>query len=118
VLKPEEEHALKPGDSFRECVEDCPKMIVVRAGKFMMGSPVNEKGRSPNEGPQHLVTIASPFAVSVFDVRFADWDACASVGGCPREAGANDNGWGRVDRPVINVNWDDARAYVWRGSPG
>src|SRR5262245_60332904 len=111
VLKPQEERALKPSDSFKECVEDCPKMIVVRAGKFMMGSPVNEKGRSPNEGPQHLVTIASPFAVSVYDVRFADWDACVRVGGCPREGGANDNSWGRGDQPVINVNWDDAQAY-------
>jgi formylglycine-generating enzyme required for sulfatase activity len=87
-------------------------MIVVRAGKFMMGSPVNEKDRSSNEGPQHLVMIASPFAVSVYDVTFDDWDACVRVGGCPREGGANDNSWGRKNRPVINVNWDDAQAYV------
>ena len=45
-------------------------------------------------------------------MTFADWIACASVGVCPREGGANDNGWGRGDRPVINVNWDDAQAYV------
>jgi len=44
-------------------------MIVVPARKFMMGSPVNEKGRSPNEGSQHLITIASPFARSLFMVR-------------------------------------------------
>ena len=76
VLKPEEEGALKPGEPFRECEKDCPKMIVVRAGHFMMGSPVDEKGRWPNEGPQHRVTIASPFAVSLYDVTFDDWDAC------------------------------------------
>jgi formylglycine-generating enzyme required for sulfatase activity len=112
ALKPEKERALKPGESFRECEKDCPKMIVVPAGKFIMGSPVNEEGRRPNEGPQHLVTIARPFAVSMYDVTFADWDACVSVGGCPREGGANDNSWGRVDRPVINVHWDDAQVYV------
>ena len=112
VLKPEEERALKPGESFRECEKDCPKMIVVPAGEFMMGSPVDEKDRSPNEGPQHRVTIASPFAVSLYDVTFDDWDACVKVGGCPREGGANDNSWGRKNRPVINVNWDDAQAYV------
>ena len=61
-------------------------MIVVPAGKFMMGSPATEKGRYGNEGPQHQVTIARPFAVSKFDVTFADWDACVSVGGCPRKA--------------------------------
>src|SRR5262245_41142786 len=79
VLKPEEERALKPGESFRECEKDCPKMIVVPAGEFMMGSPVDEKGRWPNEGPQHRVTIASRFAVSVYDVTFDDWEACVGV---------------------------------------
>jgi formylglycine-generating enzyme required for sulfatase activity len=38
-------------------------MIVVPAGKFMMSSPENEPGRYPDEGPQHEVTIAKPFAV-------------------------------------------------------
>ena len=57
-------------------------MIVVPAGEFMMGSPATEKGRYDDEGPQHEVTIARPFAVSKFDVTFADWDACVSVGGC------------------------------------
>jgi formylglycine-generating enzyme required for sulfatase activity len=112
VLKPHDERALKPGEVFRECKKDCPKMIVVPAGKFMMGSPENEPNRDPNEGPQHLVTITRPFAVSIFDVTFDDWDACRKVGGCPREGGVNDHGWGRGDRPVINVNWDDAQAYV------
>ena len=67
-----------------ECAKDCPEMIVVPAGEFMMGSPATEKGRYANEGPQHMVTIAKPFAVSKFDVTFADWDACVAVGGCPR----------------------------------
>jgi len=112
VLKPEAERTLKPLARFHECLKDCPEMIVVPAGEFMMGSPVNEKGRSTNEGPQHLVTIARPFAVSMLDVTFDDWDACASVGGCPLEGRAGDAGWGRGTRPVINVSWDDAQAYV------
>jgi formylglycine-generating enzyme required for sulfatase activity len=112
ALTPEAERALNAGDHFKECDRDCPEMIVVPAGQFMMGSPVNEKGRLPNEGPQHLVTIARRFAVSKFLVTFDDWDACVLVSGCPREGGANDNSWGRGDRPVINVNWDDAQVYV------
>ena len=36
------------------------------------------------KAPQHNVTIAKPFAVSKFDVTFADWDACVSVGACPQ----------------------------------
>ena len=74
-----------------------------------MGSPPGEEGRSTNEGPQHRVAIARPFAVSKFDVTFADWDACVSVGGCPQ---AVDSRMGRGSKPVINVTWDDAGQYV------
>jgi formylglycine-generating enzyme required for sulfatase activity len=108
VLKPEAERALKPLASFRECAKDCPEMVVVPAGEFMMGSPATEKGRYANEGPQRLITIAKPFAVSKFAVTFADWDACVSVGGCPH---VSDSGFERGTRPVINVRWDEAQQY-------
>src|SRR5262249_45386591 len=112
VLNPDAERALKPGDPFRECGKDCPEMMVVPAGEFTMGSPASEKGRYTNEGPQHKVTIAQPFAISKFDVTFADWDACVKVGGCPQEGRADDAGWGRGTQPVIFVSWIDAKAYV------
>jgi formylglycine-generating enzyme required for sulfatase activity len=108
VLKPDAEHALKPLASFRECAKDCPEMIVIPAGEFTMGSPTTEQGRNDDEG-QHQVTITRPFAVSKYDVTFADWDACVSVGGCPK---ATDSGFGRDTKPVINVSWDDAQIYV------
>jgi formylglycine-generating enzyme required for sulfatase activity len=50
--------------------------------------------------------------VSKFDVTFADWDTCVSVGGCPQEGRAGDAGWGRGTRPVIYVSWGDAQTYV------
>jgi formylglycine-generating enzyme required for sulfatase activity len=109
VLKPDAEHALKPLASFRECAKDCPEMIFIPAGEFTMGSPAAEQGRYNNEGRQHRVTIAKPFAVSKYDVTFADWDACVSVGACPK---ATDSGFGRDTKPVINVDWDDAQTYV------
>src|SRR5262249_52924866 len=80
---------------------------VVPAGEFKMGSPVNEKSRFINEGPQHSVMIARPFAVSIYDVTIADWRACAAFGGCPREGPA-----GAHAGPVIHVSWEDAQAYV------
>jgi formylglycine-generating enzyme required for sulfatase activity len=102
-----EERALKPGDSFKEG-EACPAMIVVPAGLFLMGSPASQGYDS--ERPQHEVNIARPFAVAKFALTFDEWDTCAAQGGCRRDV--SDEGWGRGRRPVINVSWNDARAYV------
>jgi formylglycine-generating enzyme required for sulfatase activity len=111
VLAAAKEQELKPGDSFKECKSDCPEMIVVPAGSFTMGSPSAEKGRDIFEGPQHTVTFVQPFAVSKYELTFADWDACVTGGGCNGYK-PNDQGWGRGQQPVINVSWDDARQYV------
>src|SRR5262252_6820489 len=106
--KTERIYAQMPRQEFRECSR-CPRMVVVPAGEFMIGSPETEKDREKNEGPQHKVTIAKPFAVSKFEVAFDEWDACAAFAGCRP---ASDNGWGRGNQPVIDVSWDDARAYT------
>jgi formylglycine-generating enzyme required for sulfatase activity/lipoprotein NlpI len=104
------ERALKPKDTFRDC-DRCPEMAVVAAGNFTMGSPAGEAGRDIDEGPQHNVTIAKPFAVAKFPVTFDEWNACVADGGCNGyEPG--DQGWGRGTRPVINVSWDNATAYA------
>ena len=100
----------KPGRAFRDCPE-CPEMVVVPAGSFMMGSAPGEESRGSDEGPVHRVTIAKPFAVGKYEVTFAEWDACVVAGGCGGHR-PGDRGWGRGRRPVINVNWDDAKAYV------
>jgi formylglycine-generating enzyme required for sulfatase activity len=62
-----EKRCLKPKDTFKDCPE-CPEMVVVPAGEFMMGSPADEAKRWSDEGPQHKVTMAKPFAVSKFEV--------------------------------------------------
>ena len=102
--------ARKPGTTFRDCPE-CPEMVVVPEGSFMMGSPSGEEGRDDDEGPVHRVTFERPFAVGVYEVTFAEWDACVSDGGCGGHR-PDDEGWGRGNRPVMNVSWDDAQAYV------
>jgi len=110
VLSAEAERALKPGATFKECAEDCPEMVVVPAGDFMMGSPPNEVGHDSDEGPQHKVVFARPFAVSKFEVTFDDWDACVAYGDC--DPHVSDSGWGRGPQPVINVSWGDAKRFV------
>ena len=79
--------ARKPGDKFQDC-PGCPEMAVVPGGQF---------GR--------------PFAVGVYEVTFGEWDACESGGGCGGYR-PSDEGWGRGRRPVMNVSWNDAKAYV------
>jgi formylglycine-generating enzyme required for sulfatase activity len=110
VLGTAKEQALKPGQSFKECRQDCPEMIVVPAGSFLMGSSPTEKGRFAAEGPQHTVTIGKPFAVSKFEITFDEWDTCAAYGDCAQ--GVSDAGWGRGQRPTIYMSWDDAQQYV------
>ena len=97
------------GETFRDC-EACPQMVVVPAGSFMMGSPAHEEERSESEGPQRQVTISQPFAVGMYEVTFAEWDACVNDGAC-NGSRPDDEGWGRGQRPVIYVDWEDARAY-------
>ena len=109
VLSAAKERALKAGDSFKECAMDCPQMVVVPSGSFVMGLPASADLAA--EIPQHSVTVAVPFAVSKYEVTFADWDACVKGGGCNGYE-PDDEGWGRGQQPVINVDWDDAQQYV------
>jgi formylglycine-generating enzyme required for sulfatase activity len=108
-LSAAEECALKPKDVFKEC-DKCPEMVVVPAGAFTMGSPTSEPERNDGE-TLVAVKIAKPFAVGEFAVTFAEWDACVIEGGCDGYR-PSDEDWGRVNHPVINVSWDDARKYV------
>jgi formylglycine-generating enzyme required for sulfatase activity len=84
-------------------------MVIIPAGEFTMGSPTSELYRGAET--QHRVTIPSPFAMSKYEVTFAQWDACVADGGCGGHK-PDDQGWGRGKRPVIGVSWNDAKAYV------
>ncbi|HRX72040.1 MAG TPA: SUMF1/EgtB/PvdO family nonheme iron enzyme [Candidatus Competibacteraceae bacterium] len=85
-----------------------PEMVVIPAGEFLMGSPEGEPERQADEGPQHTVVLAQPFAMGRYAVTFEEYDRfCAAT----RRDQPNDRGWGRGRRPVINVSWEDAVAY-------
>jgi formylglycine-generating enzyme required for sulfatase activity len=102
------------GDVFVDC-PGCPEMVVVPAGTFLMGSPPAEPGRYHIEGPQHEVKISRPFGAGIHEVTWAQWELCVLEQGCSdsEQIGAgDDNGWGKGDLPVINVDWDDARSFA------
>jgi len=106
----EEAERLKAGRAFRDC-DVCPEMVVVPPGSYRMGSPPSEQGRDSDEGPAHQVNIAYSFAVGVHEVTFEEWDACVAGGGCNGHT-PGDRGWGRGQRPVIDVSWEDAQSYL------
>jgi formylglycine-generating enzyme required for sulfatase activity len=92
-------------------------MVVLPGGAFQMGSPNAERGHFATEAPVREVRIA-PFAASKYEVTFAEWDACASAGGCGG-AYPSDRAWGRGQRPVVGVSWRQAQDYVrWLNSQG
>ena len=121
---------LKPGRTFRDCPE-CPEMVVVPAGSFMMGSPHDEEGRDKDEGPRHRVTIPKPFAVGKYEVTRREFEAFVfatgrdMTGGCfywnVKEKKLKRDGartWAtpgleqtELD-PVVCVSWLDATTYV------
>jgi len=75
------------------------RLVLIPAGRFMMGSPATEAGRSGNEGPQHEVTISKPFYMGVFEVTQEQYEQIMGV---------NPSYFKGAKNPVEQVSWDDA----------
>lgn len=100
---------LRPGKVFKDC-PDCPTMMVVPANAYWQGSDDSSKLALSMEKPRRMVTIDEPFAVGIHEVTMAQWDQCVEDNACTTSP--TDNGWGRADRPVMMVSWNDAEQYV------
>src|SRR5262249_41204846 len=50
------------------------KLVLIPAGKFRMGSPPDEAGRSADEGPEHEVEITCPFYMGVYEVTQQEYE--------------------------------------------
>jgi formylglycine-generating enzyme required for sulfatase activity len=95
----------EPGQVFRDC-SNCPELVVVPRGSFIMGLKATDK----RSLPAHQVQITKPFALGRFEVKFSEWQACIDDGGC--KYNPHDHDWGRTDRPVINITYFDAKNYM------
>ncbi|WP_112138884.1 formylglycine-generating enzyme family protein [Marinomonas primoryensis] len=84
-----------------------PKIEKIPPATFIMGDQ-NRMG-DDNEKPPHEVDIPNGFYISKYEVTFDQYDKFANATG--REL-PPDNGWGRGQRPVINISWYDAKAYT------
>jgi formylglycine-generating enzyme required for sulfatase activity len=97
-------------DEFKQGPWKGPAMIWLPQGSFLMGSLETEPERDGNEGPQHQVQIRYPLAVGQGAVTFDEFDAFWADSGYHYKP--DELGWGRGQRPVINVSWHDAQAYA------
>jgi serine/threonine-protein kinase PpkA len=84
--------------------KNAPELVRIPAGQFIMGDDSNI-----HTAPAHKVIISRAFAMSKYEITFAEYDQFAQA---TNRALPGDNGWGRETRPVIHVSWDDAQAYV------
>jgi formylglycine-generating enzyme required for sulfatase activity len=91
--------------TLRDIVQ--PDMVIIPTGQFRMGDIQGTTGNS-DEQPVHLVSVKN-FAMSRHEVTFKDYDYFAEQTGREKPS---DEGWGRENRPVINVSWNDATAYA------
>jgi sulfatase modifying factor 1 len=120
----------KPGTVFRDCA-DCPELVVIPPGSFLMGSPKSDTHREPSgeEEPQHRVAIAYKLAVGRFEVTrdeygvFVQATGLADPDGCnahipprwPKMPGLSwhNTGFAQTGRdPALCMSWTEAVAYT------
>ena len=103
---PEAQEAIAAKNRQQIIAEIKNEMIKIPLGDFRMGDL--NGGGDINEQPVHKVIISS-FALKKTEVTFEQYDIFADV---TERTRPDDDGWGRGNRPVINVNWHDAVAYA------
>lgn len=111
---------------FQECT-DCPVMVAVPAGKFVMGSPGTEAGRFDVEGPQHVVAVKA-FALGKDDITTAEFliflretgyqpAPCDSILELQWRSPGNGKAYPPAEtdpplQPAACLSWKDAQAYI------
>ena len=105
--KRREAEARRKAEEEQRIAELTPEVVRIKGGCFRMGSPESEPGRDDDER-RHEVCVGG-FSIGKHEVTFAEYDRFAEATGRSRP---DDRGWGREDRPVINVSWDDATEYA------
>lgn len=129
-----------PGETFADTLANAgrgPRMVVIPAGRFVMGSPDSEDGRERVEGPQRELRFQRGFALGQSEVSVAEFrrfvEATSYVTDAERggSSATYDERGGRLVKrrgvdwrrdfrgskardadPVVHVSWNDAAAYA------
>jgi len=122
---------LRAGEVFKDCI-DCPEMVVIPAGSFVMGKPAEKTVGFPYEGPQHTVRINYRLAIGRHEVSRGEFARFVQATGfrTDAETGGGCNIWNSKwetpagtywrqpgfeqgeDHPAVCISWNDAQAYV------
>ncbi len=89
------------------------EMVAIPGGKFMIGSPREEKWSSDDERPQHQVSI-KPFFMGKYPVTQMQWRTVASLPKVNRDLNPDPSAFKGDNRPVEKVYWDDAVEFCAR----
>jgi len=101
------DHAAAPGEPPKTLTLDLGShvtmsMVLIPAGRFVMGSPSTEKGFGNDQGPPRQVTITKPFYLGLCEVMQEQYQ---------REMGVNPSLTKAASNPVENVSRTDALAF-------
>ncbi len=119
---------VKVPQSFRDCA-NCPEMVVVPAGEFVMGSPDDESDHEQDESPQHQVTIPKAVAIGKFEVTRGQYGEFVNATGY--DTGTSCSQWNgtryvpttdsnflypgieqTTDHPATCLSWRDSKAFA------
>jgi len=81
-------------------------MIGIPAGTFVMGDQTLSGDK--DERPAHQVSLQA-FAISKYEITYQQYSVFVKD---TERSMPSDAGWGKLNRPVINVSWNDANAYA------
>ena len=114
--------------TIRDCPE-CPDMVEIPSGHFVMGSAEGEAGHEVEEGPQHAVVIGKSFAVGKFEITHGQFSAFLAETGYLQapscflwngKTWADRKGYGFANpgfaqtdnHPATCISWTDANTYI------